>query len=111
MRRISEYVQLEAYADGVTDAHGNPVEGWGEPSEVGIYAFNPGTTGEPFLAGHDRVITQPAIYVPSGVVFHSRDRVTVRGVVYEVDGVTLDYRNPYDGAMDGNQVNLKAVTG
>lgn len=111
MRRISETVQHSAFQGGAEDAYGNPTEGWAAPVSVGIYAFNPGTTSEPFLPGHDRVVTQSAIYVPKGTTVGSRDRVTVRGVLYEVDGVVLDYRNPYDSSMDGIQVNLKAVTG
>jgi len=110
-REISEYVLREAFDAGAEDPYGNPTEGWGEPTSVGIYAFNPGTTSEPFLPGHDRVITQPAIYAPEGTVFHPRDRVTARGVVYEVDGVTLDYRNPMDDSMNGVQVNLREGSG
>lgn len=100
-----------AFQAGTTDAYGNPVESWGTPTSVEIIAFNPGTTDEPFLPGHDRVVTQPAIYTALGAVFAPRDRVTARGVVYEVDGVALDYRNPYDAAYDGIQVNLKEVQG
>lgn len=111
MRRISEFVLREAFSAGAEDAYGNPTETWGPPVSVGIYAFNPGTTSEPFLPGHDRVVTQPAIYAPEGTVFNPRDRVTARGVVYEVDGVALDYRNPFDGSMDGIQVGLREGSG
>lgn len=110
-RRVSEVVLREPFEAGAVDAHGNPVEGWGSPVEVGIYAFNPGTTSEPFLSGHDRVVTEPALYAPTGTVFSPRDRVIVRGVVYQVDGVVLDYRNPFDPSMDGVQVGLKEVAG
>lgn len=108
---MAETVQVASFTAGATDAYGNPVESWGAPESVAIIAFNPGTTDEPFLPGHNRVITQPAIYVPLGSVFSPRDRVTARGVVYEVDGVALDYRNPYDSSYDGIQVNLKEVQG
>lgn len=111
MRRISETVQRHAFQEGAEDAHGNPVESWADPVPVGIYAFNPGTTAEPFLPGHDRTITTPAIYAPKGTVFSPRDQVTVRGVLYDVDGDVLDYRNPIDSSMDGVQVNLKEVAG
>lgn len=111
MRRVSETVQRHAFQAGAEDVHGNPVEAWAAPVNVGIYAFNPGTTSEPFLPGHDRVVTVPVIYAPAGTVFAARDRVTVRGVLYEVDGVVLDFRNPFDSSMDGVQVNLKGVSG
>ena len=111
MRRISEYVLLEVFDAGATDAHGNPAESWVEPVPLGIYAFNPGTTSEPNGDGSDRLITEPSVYVPEGSPVGPRDRVTVRGVVYEVDGVLLDYRNPYDSSMDGCQANLREVRG
>ena len=110
-RTITETVQLSRFVGGAEDAHGNPVESWAAPVPIGVYAFNPGTTGEPFLPGHDRTITSPAIYAPTGTVFAPRDQVTVRGVLYDVDGVVLDYQNPYDASMDGVQVGLKAVDG
>lgn len=108
---MAETVSRAAYQAGATDAYGNPTDAWGTPSSVTIIAFNPGTTAEPFLPGHDRVITRPAIYAAEGTSWSSRDRVTVRGVLYEVDGVPLDYRNPYDPSYDGIQINLKAVDG
>lgn len=111
MRRISETVQHSTFQGGAEDAYGNPIEGWADPVDLGIYAFNPGTTTEPFLPGHDRVVTNPAIFVPTGTVIGARDRITVRGVPYEVDGVALDYRNPFDGSFDGVQVNLRLVEG
>lgn len=111
MRRISETVQHEVFQPDAEDAHGNPVEDWADPVDLGIYAFNPGTTSEPFLPGHDRVVTQPAIYVPEGATIGPRDKITVRGVTYDVDGVTLDFRNPYDSSMDGLQVNLRGTDG
>jgi len=111
VRRISEYVLHEAFGGGGEDAHGNVVESWDEPVLLGIYAFNPGTTSEPDQTSPDRVVTQPAIYLPEGSQVGSQDRVTVRGVAYEVDGVLRDFRNPHDSSMDGCQVNLRAVTG
>lgn len=111
VRRISETVQRLAFMAGEPDAHENPTEAWGSPVDVGIYAFNPGTTEEPFVPGHDRVITTPALYAPTGTSFSPRDKVIVRGVEYEVDGVVLDYRNPFDSSMDGVQVNLKDSEG
>lgn len=111
MRRISEYVLHEAFVAGDADAHGNAEESWADPVSLGIYAFNPGTTSEPDQTSPDRVVTQPAIYLPEGALVGPHDRVTVRGVTYEVDGVLRDFRNPYDSSMDGCQVNLRVVTG
>lgn len=84
-RKITETVAWEKYNPGATDAHGNPVDGWSSPVSVGIWRFNPGGSQEPVTAGHTRVISDPEIYFP-GPQFGAQDRVTVRGVLYEVDG-------------------------
>lgn len=111
MRRISEVVLHATFKPGGADEYGNEIDDWNTPVDLGIYAYNPGTTSEPFLPGHSRVITQPAIYVPEGTSIGARDKLLIRGIPHEVDGVMLDYRNPYDDSMDGIQVNLKVVTG
>lgn len=111
VRRVSEYVQHEAFLAGATDPHGNPVEGWGEPETVGIYAYNPGTTQDAAEAGHDRDTIKPSIYTPTNVRMGARDRVTVRGLLFEVDGATKEFRNPYGPRMDGNQIDLVRVEG
>lgn len=112
MRYISETVQHYKYEGLGKDARGNEIEKWATTAtDLGIYAFNPGTTSEPFTAGHDRVITTPSIYVPSGTVVGAHDKITVRGKEYTVDGDMRDYRNPYGAVMDGIVIELKAVTG
>lgn len=111
IRRVTESVQHEAFVPAETGAHGNPRETWAKAVPVGIYAFNPGVPADLITAGHDRDVSTPSIYVPSSVVMGARDRVTVRGERYEVDGETQDYRNPYGARMDGNQINLRKVAG
>lgn len=113
MRHISEYVQHEAYTGVGEDSHGNEIDTWAAPVALGIYAFNPGGTSEPLIPGYDRVITTPTIYVPTGSVVMHRDRITVTGEPnrFEVDGDMRPFRNPFDSSMDGNLINLKAVSG
>lgn len=111
MRRISETVQHQKYTGTGNDARGNEVETWGTAVDLGIYAFNPGGTSEPFTPGHDRVVSTPTIYVPSGTVVGAHDKITVRGKEYTVDGDMLDFRNPYGSEMNGIAIGLKAVTG
>lgn len=111
MLRITETVEREPFLGTTADDHGNAIETWGAPAPVGIYAFNPGTTGDSQESGHDRDISTPSIYVPSDVVMDPRDRVIVRGKTYEVDGDTLEFRNPFSSLMDGNQIKLRKVAG
>ena len=84
-RKITEQVSWEKYSSELEDAHGNPIEGHEPAVDVGIWRFNPGGSQEPVMAGHTRVISDPELYFP-GPQFGALDRVTVRGVVYEVDG-------------------------
>lgn len=109
-RVISEYVDHQGFAAGAVDAHGNPVESWSPPVEVGVYAFDPGSTSEP-REGQDRVIVEPTAYLPADVVFGSRDRVTARGLLYEVDGVTREWVHPTDATRRANVVTLRRVEG
>ena len=112
MRRISETVQHEAFAGMGEDQKGNEIETWAAPVSLGIYAMSPGTTGDVEIDGHmHRVVTRPSIFAPTGTVIGSRDRITARGITYEVNGVTREWRNPYGSAMDGVQVELVKVTG
>lgn len=110
-RRISEHVEWEQFLGGIEDAHGNTTDTWAGPVRVGVYAVNPGVTEDVELAGHDRDLATPALYVPSSVVMGARDRVTARGIRYEVDGETRVFRNPYGARMDGNQIKLRRVEG
>lgn len=112
MRYISEVVKHSKYNGTGQDPKGNDVESWAAPVDLGIYAFNPGVSSEPFVSGHDaRVVTEPCVYAPPSAQVSARDRLTVRGVLFEVDGDPLDFRNPYGSEMDGLQINLRAVEG
>lgn len=110
MRSVSEFVEHAVFVPGAEDAHGNPVETWGTPVTVGIFAFDPGGTSEPVIPGHDRVITKPTLYAPEDVVFGARDVVVARGLRYEVEGDTSVWRHP-NGLRPGNVVELKRVDG
>lgn len=111
MRRVSELVTLHKFQEGATDGRGNPVESWDTTGvSVGVYGFAPGGESEPVMPGHDRVISEPTLYVPESVVFGAFDRVTVRGQLYEVQGETRVWRHP-SGLRPGNVIGLKKVTG
>lgn len=128
-----EVVTFEALDDGVEDAHGNPVGAYGAAVAVPGCAFDPGGTVESYGPGRDTVITSPRVFIPSGVsVFEEtnffvfgtddegtsqrvsvspRDRVTVRGITYEVTGDPADWVNPFTGWAPGGVVSLERVSG
>lgn len=107
---IGEYVDWERYVPGATDAHGNVSPGFDDPVSVGVYGFAPGGIDEPFVPGHTRSVSEPALYTPPGVVFEAQDRVIVRGKLYEVVGDTAEWRHP-NGWTPGNVIKLKRVDG
>lgn len=111
-RRVTRTVKWQKFVGGVTSGHGNVRDTWAAPVEVGIYAFNPGTTQDESTPGHDRDISRPSIYVPTGVVMGARDRVIVDdGDPFEVDGDTKVFESPFSSRMDGNQIELRRVAG
>lgn len=110
MRRVSETVQRIPYQSGATDSHGNPVESWGVPVDVGIYGFDPGATGEPRRPGFDRVTVDPTVYGPYEMPFEYRDKAVVRGEVFTVEGVVRRWRHP-NGKEPGAVVHLQRVEG
>ena len=71
-----------------------------------------GPAPEVLIGGHmHRGEAKPTIYLPSTAVVSSRDKITARGVTYEVDGDSADFRNPYDSTMNGLSIDLKVVSG
>ena len=109
-RRISETVLHAVFSPGVEDAHGNKADGWASAVPRGVWAFDPGGSVETFPSGHDRIITTPSLLAPEAGTFGGRDRVTARGVLYEVDGDPQVWRHP-SGRFAGVVVNLKKVSG
>lgn len=109
-RVISEFVDHEVFvADGEDDT-GNTVESWLPAVSVGVFAFDPGSSSEP-RQGNDRVIVEPTLYVPAGLVMASRDRVVARGDRYEVEGETREWVHPTDATRRANVVTLRRADG
>lgn len=109
-REISEYVQHAPVIEGAVDAHGNATQAWGDPVDVGIWAFDPGSSSEPRLPGQGRVIVEPTVFWPEGVVFGPDDQIIARGLLYEVEGETREWKHP-NGEFSGNVATLRRVRG
>lgn len=101
-----------ARVPGATDAHGNPVVSYAAPVPIpGGVSFDPGSSSEPRMAGHDRVIVEPTIYGPYDMDVLPGDRVVVRGTTFEAVGEVRRWRSPYSAKRAGSVLTLKAVTG
>ena len=109
---MSEPVQRVPYAGTGEDAHGNEVEAWGSPVALdGVYGFDPGSSSEPRVPGHDRVIVEPTLYGPFDMPFLPGDRAIVRGDTYEVDGEVRRWKHMRSGRLAGAVVTLRRVDG
>ncbi|UJQ87147.1 head-to-tail stopper [Arthrobacter phage BaileyBlu] len=96
---------------GATDPRGNPIVTYGPAEDVKNVAFDPGSTNEPRMAGHERVIVEPTLYAHYVMPFSHLDKVEIHGKTYSVEGVVRVWRNPYSGALKGSVVSLKEVSG
>lgn len=104
---------FQIVTEGVTgqDADGNDVYGVvGTPTDV-RGAFAPAGSTE-LVNGQATVITHDTVYLDMGYPAPGpKDRMLVRGVLRDVDGVPAVYRNPWTGWQPGPVVRLVAVTG
>lgn len=111
-RRITRTVQRLPFIPGAEDAHGNEVEAWGDPVDVGVYEFNPGSSSEPRISGHDRVVVEPTLFGPYDIQFETFDKCLVDGKTYQVEGEVARWRNGQSGGITpGAVVNLRRVDG
>ncbi len=98
-------VRLRKVAAG-TDVYGNALHGESaEEIEPALYA--PGSSQE---AGGQVVVTAPALYWRDRWPdVREHDRLVVRGVIYEVDGVPADWRPAAAGGPGGLVARLRTV--
>jgi len=72
--------------------------------------FAPGGSTE-LVQGQDIVTVQPMIFAPAGTIVKPIDQFTARGVLYDVDAGSNDWRSPFTGWNPGVVIKLKEVTG
>jgi len=108
---VSESVEHVPYVGAAEDAYGNETEGYGAPVTLYGFGFDPGSSSEPRQPGMDRVIVEPTLYGPFNMPFKPKDRVIVRGVTYEVEGVVRQWRNMFSNREAGGVVSLRRVDG
>lgn len=111
-----ETVVFERLVDGPADVFGNPTVVYAQPAAVAGCGFDPGGSVETYGPGRDVVVSSPRVFLPGGVTvtglaLSSRDRVTVRGLLYEVKGDPADWVNPFTGWAPGGVVELERVAG
>lgn len=92
-----------------TDDYGNAIEGWDTATETTIPGCAVALRSEPESGGYDSpaVLVGITVYAPAGTDIRHTDRVRVRGVLYEVDGIPGDWMNPFTGWNPGLEVALR----
>ncbi|GAA1891823.1 hypothetical protein [Williamsia serinedens] len=118
-------VGVRAYEGGDGDDWGNETDSWADPVPQPVYGWGaPGRqdAAEPKVVGHDRVVVETELLVPSGFTCSPQDRVILdfdpdtwtedAGIPeHDVLGEVESYdRGPF-GWNPGGVVNLRRVTG
>jgi len=110
MRSAALPIQVHSFTTGAKDAYGRPTKTWTTPVDKLAYSFDPGGSYEPFYTGREKVITAPTLYAPFSLQVKAQDKITVRGVDYEVSGDPAYWQAP-SGAEIGVTIPLKKVDG
>ena len=106
-----QVVRVRRVQDGA-DRYGNPVYVDEETVLAERAGFAPEqASSEPVAVGREAVIVKPSLYFPGQWPdITEDDQVRVRGVLYDVEGVPADWRDPWTGD-GGLVVTLKVVKG
>lgn len=111
---FGEPITVTTLTQSGTDDYGDPVTA--STSIVRTGAFAP-AIGSESTNGQDQVVTQPQVFFTGqdaddvAAVIDSASTLTVRGLVYQVDGDPGDWRSPFTGWHAGLTVPLKRTAG
>lgn len=109
-RRATITIGVRRYVGGVEDDFGNVTDTWAPEEQVGVYAIAPAGSDEPG-AGRDAVTDDLDVYAPSTVSIGPRDKLTINGASYDVEGHPADYtQGPY-ASRPGVVIRARRVTG
>ncbi len=99
------------YTAGEEDNHGNTTPGWLDPVDVACMWW-PVSSSEPAgpPTGSERVVGELALVVDVSVPVDHRDRFTVQGQVFEVNGLAKNYNfGPFGFTPNRKVVELRMV--
>lgn len=110
---LAQTIKHAAFNGTTRDTRGNIVESWAAAVDVYVYGWHTGSSHEPQIAGHDRVVVEGQVFGPESWRPSPRDRVTLPGVAgtYEVIGEPEDYNHGPFGFRPGLVTNLKKTEG
>lgn len=105
-------VQRIPWQSGGVDDHGNPIEGYGPPQDVGVYGWWSPQSDEHRPAG---VTVDVKVAAPPSFEISHRDRIVIpvgpNQGTFDVVGEVEDYTHGPFGWQPGIAVNLQRVEG
>ena len=103
------------HAEYVTDYYGNESEqlDWANAVETVLEPCGvaPRYSSEPVDPNRSPVIIGLTVFLPSGATVSARDRLRVRGDLWEVEGEPGTWISPFTGWYPGVEVALRRVNG
>lgn len=86
---------------------------WSEPEATPYEhcAVGPAVTDEPLDSNRVPVVDGLVVFGPFDMDVTARDRLLIKGEVYEVDGEPGFWKNPFNGRTPGCQIKAKKVSG
>lgn len=94
-----------------TDVYGDPLPGTPARTNILGVAVAPRMSTEPTARGRQGVVVGLTIAPPPGSDIRFTDQVEVRGVVYDIDGDSIEIVNPFTGWAPGAEIALKRAAG
>lgn len=98
-------VEVESYAGTTDDDYGNATASYTDPRTEPVYGWAPAGTDE-VTVSRNLSTADMALYAPPGFACSSRDRVTIEGRTYEVQGEVEDFGKGPFGFVPGVRVAL-----
>ncbi len=112
---VGETVTVTHPAATATDEYGDPIPGQSATVQVPGCAVAPRmqlqASTESGERGRQGVIVGLTVYTPPGVDIRSSDKLTVRGVDYDVEGEPGVWVNAFTGVPRGVEVALRRAVG
>jgi hypothetical protein len=103
-------VRIRATPGGF-NAYGDPVASTTTRTDVPNTAVAPRMSTEPTTRGRNGSVIGLTIAPPAGSDIRSTDQVEVRGVVYDVEGDSIEIVSPFTGWAPGAEIALKRAVG
>lgn len=108
-----ETVQVLTAGTATDPYSGKPSPDWTSLTSVDVpgVAVEPRPSGGPLQDARNQVTSGLTLYMPAGTGITAQNRVTVRGVTYDVLGEPAVWRSPFTGWEPGIVVQVERSEG